>query len=77
VEGARFHLTFPERLIKEPVIHTLGQRFGLVTNIRRANVDDRTAWVILEMDGAEEQLDEALRWLAEQDVRVERIDETG
>jgi L-aspartate semialdehyde sulfurtransferase ferredoxin len=77
VGGSRFHLTFPERLVREPVIHTLGQRFGLVTNIRRANVDDRTAWVILEMDGPGDRLDAALSWLAEQGVQVERIEDSG
>ena len=75
--ASRFHLTFPERLVREPVIHTLGQRFGLVTNIRRANVDDRTAWVILEMDGPGDRLDAALSWLAEQGVQVERIEDSG
>ena len=35
----KFHLTFPEHLIREPVIYSVGQRFSLVTNIRRANVD--------------------------------------
>jgi ABC-type methionine transport system ATPase subunit len=74
VSGGRFHLTFPERLADEPVIHTLSTRFGLVTNIRRASIEDRAAWVILDLDGSESSLEEAFRWLAEQDVRVERID---
>jgi L-aspartate semialdehyde sulfurtransferase ferredoxin len=77
VGGSRFHLTFPERLVREPVIHTLGQRFGLVTNIRRANVEDRAAWVILEMNGPGDRLGAALSWLAEQGVQVERIEDSG
>ena len=75
--GSRFHLTFPQRLVREPVIHTLGQRFGVVTNIRRANVDERSAWVILEIDGPGERVSDALVWLAEQDVQVERIEDPG
>ena len=75
--GSRFHLTFPPRLVREPVIHTLGQRFGVVTNIRRANVDERSAWVILEIDGPGERVSDALAWLAEQDVQVERIEDPG
>ena len=31
--------TFPPELIKEPIIHSLGQRFKVVTNIRRADVN--------------------------------------
>jgi hypothetical protein len=35
--GAKF--TFPPELIKEPIIHNLGQRFKVVTNIRRADIN--------------------------------------
>jgi len=28
--------TFPEELIKEPIIYNLGQQFKVVSNIRRA-----------------------------------------
>jgi hypothetical protein len=77
VAKGRFHLTLPERLADEPVIHTLGTRFDVVTNIRRASIEERTAWVILELEGQDERLEEAVRWLAEQDVQVERIDESG
>ena len=73
----RFHLTLPERLADEPVIHTLGTRFDLVTNIRRASIEDRTAWVILELEGSGEAIAAAVRWMAEQDVQVERIDDSG
>jgi hypothetical protein len=31
----------------------------------------------LELEGPDERLEEAVRWLAEQDVQVERIDESG
>lgn len=73
----RFHLTFPGHLVDEPVIHTLGSRFDVVTNIRRASIEERTAWVILELDGSDEAVGDAVRWLAEQDVQVERIDDSG
>lgn len=73
---ARFHLTFPEHLISEPVIHRVGRDFDLVTNIRRANIEERAAWVILEMDGAAEDIARAVAWLADQGLQVDRIDET-
>jgi len=72
----KLHLTFPERLIEEPVIHRLGKDFDLVTNIRRANIDEGHAWVILEMEGTEESVAKALRWLAEQGVQVDRIEDS-
>jgi len=74
VTRARFHLTFPEHLVNEPVIHRVGKDFDLVTNIRRANIEDRQAWVILEMDGSDHDIGHAVRWLAEQGVQVDRIE---
>jgi hypothetical protein len=48
-----------------------------VTNIRRASIEDRTAWVILELEGPDRAVEDALRWLADQDVHVERIEDSG
>ncbi|MFL5797585.1 MAG: NIL domain-containing protein [Actinomycetota bacterium] len=73
--GPRFHLTFPEHLIDEPVIHELGRRFDVVTNIRGANVDERFAWIILEIAGSEAQVADAVAWLAEKGITVERLGE--
>lgn len=70
---ARFHLTFPEHLIEEPILYRVGKEFEVITNIRRANIDERSAWVILEMEGAEDEIARAVRWLAERGVQVDRI----
>ncbi|OFW79634.1 MAG: hypothetical protein A2Z48_02645 [Actinobacteria bacterium RBG_19FT_COMBO_70_19] len=72
--NARFHLTFPEHLISEPVIHRVGKDFGLVTNIRRANIEERHGWVILEVDGTDEAIAAAAAWLASQGVQVDRLE---
>lgn len=71
----RFHLTFPEALRDEPVVYTVGRRFGVVTNIRRASIEDRSGWMILEMDGDEDAVRAAVAWLAEQGVEVARLEE--
>ena len=73
--GPRFHLTFPEHLIDEPVIHDLGRRFDVVTNIRGANVDERYAWVIVELAGTDEAIAEAAAWLIDKGITVERLGE--
>jgi ABC-type methionine transport system ATPase subunit len=72
----KLHLTFPEQLINEPVIHRVGKDFDLVTNIRRANIEEGHAWVILEMEGTEESIAKAVRWLADQGVQVDRIEDS-
>ena len=71
----RFHLTLPGDLVGEPVIHTVGSRFGVVTTIRRANLEEGSGWVILEIDGEEDAIEEALRWLRDRGVQVDRIGE--
>jgi ABC-type methionine transport system ATPase subunit len=72
---SRFHLTFPAGFGEEPVIHALGERFGLVTNITRAKLEESGGWVILDLRGERKRLDDAVDWLAEQGVQVERIDD--
>jgi len=70
----RFHLTLPGNLAREPVIYTLGERFGLVTNIRRAGIEEDSGWVILEVDGPGPAISEALAWLEERGVHIDRIE---
>lgn len=70
----RLKLTFPEWLIQEPVIDTVGKRFDVVTNIRRADVRETTGWVVLEVTGEPDRLDEAQRHLEELGVRVDDVE---
>lgn len=70
----RLHLTFPEHLVQEPIIYNLGKKYDIVTNIRRANVEERFGWVILEVEGAEQALDDGIRYMEELGVQVDRID---
>ena len=74
---AHLHLTFPEHVIQEPIVYRLGRDFGLVTNIRRANVEDRFGWVILEVEGGEGDVARAVSWLSDQGVQVDRIADEG
>ena len=71
----RFHLTLPGDLVGEPIIHTLGTEFGVVTTIRRANLEEGSGWVILEMEGSDESLGAAVGWLRERGVTVDRLEE--
>ncbi len=70
---SRFHLTFPKHLIDEPLIYRLGREFDVVTNIRRANVDEGAAWVIIELTGGHDEILRAITWLAERGVEIDRI----
>jgi ABC-type methionine transport system ATPase subunit len=73
----RLHLTFPEHLIEQPIIYRLATDFAVIPNITRANVDERFAWVVMELDGSEEAIVAAAAWLGEQGVQVDRIPESA
>ena len=65
--------TFPEVLIKEPIIYNLGQQFRVVTNIRRADVSEATGWVVLELEGDEADIDQGIAWVTSKGVRVDPV----
>ena len=65
---AHWHLTYSDDLASEPVLWELHDRFGLRTNIRRANVEEHLAWVIVEVSG--ERLDEGRAWVGERGIEV-------
>lgn len=67
----RVRFTFPEQLITEPLIYNLGHKFEIVTNIRRANVQERVGWVVLELEGDEDEIDRGMEWMTEAGVRVD------
>ena len=66
----RIRLPFLDRLIKEPVIYQLGRDFEVVTNIRRADVQEGIGWVILELEGDEQEIERSLEWVRSIGVRV-------
>jgi len=65
--------TFPEELIKEPVIYNLGQQFKVVTNIRRADISEDKGWVVLELEGEEEDIEQGIAWVTSRGVRVDPV----
>ena len=65
--------TFPEQLITEPIIFNLGRQFGVVTNIRRADVTEKKGWVVLELEGAEKDIEAGIAWVTGKGVRVDPV----
>ena len=65
--------TFPGELIKEPIIYNLGQQFKVVSSIRRADVSENKGWVVLELEGDEEDIEQGIAWLTSKGVRVEPV----
>jgi ABC-type methionine transport system ATPase subunit len=70
----RLWLMFPPKLIKEPLIWKLGQKFKVVTNIRQASVTDEIGVVCLELDGKRDEVKAAIAWLEKLGVSVEPVE---
>jgi len=68
-------LTFPEELIRDPIIYNLGQQFNITTNILRADVTKDRGWVMLELDGKDEDIEAGITWAISRGVRVEPTSE--
>lgn len=70
----KVRLTFPEALVPEPVIAKLALEHGVIANIRRANVEDDTGWIVCELDGTTEALDSAAAWLEATGIKVDWLE---
>jgi len=70
----RVKLTFPQNLIKEPVIFTMAKKYDVLPNIRRARVTDTVGEMMLELEGDEENLEKGIKALREQGIEVELIE---
>ena len=71
----RVKLWYEGELIHEPIISRLANEFGIVANIRRANVEDDTGWIVTELEGEESQLTKATDWLTQIGVSIEPVAE--
>jgi ABC-type methionine transport system ATPase subunit len=72
--NARLRLTFPEQLVRDPVIAQLVRRFDVIPNIRRADVSDDVGWIVCEIEGDDGAVHAAVAWLEEIGVDVDRLD---
>ncbi|MEE8329884.1 MAG: NIL domain-containing protein [Thermodesulfovibrionia bacterium] len=70
----RVKLTFPQHLIKEPVIFTMVKKYDIMPNIRRARVTETVGEMVLELEGSEENLKNSIEFLRQQGVVVELVE---
>ena len=71
--NVRVKLTFPEVLIKQPIIGRMVREFDVMPNIRRANVEGGFGWVICELGGEADAVERAMEWLHDLGVQVDRL----
>ena len=73
-EKKRLWLMYPVRLIQEPVIWRLGQKFKVITNIRQVSVADEIGITCLELDGKRDEIKRAIKWLEKLGISVEPVE---
>ena len=66
----RVMFTFSSEVITEPIIYNLGQQFRLITNILRADLTEDKGYIVLELDGKEENIEAGIAWATSKGVRV-------
>src|ERR1700735_5613469 len=74
VQQTRLWLMYPPKLIKEPLIWQLSQKFPVTTNIRQCSVTDEIGIVSLELDGKRADIKAAIKWLEKIGVSVEPVE---
>jgi hypothetical protein len=70
----RLFVSFPETLVNRPLIYEIIKEFDVVPNIRRANVEDRSGWIILELAGASSTCNAAIEYLEGLGCTVNRME---
>jgi ABC-type methionine transport system ATPase subunit len=66
-------LLFPTEMVTRPVLYDLNRDYGVTANIQRAGVTDNRWWVLLELDGSDDDIEKALSWMTSSGVVVEPV----
>jgi len=74
IERRRFWLTYPTKLITQPVIWQLSQKFPVVFNVRQASVTHEMGILCLELEAPRSDVKAAITWLEKQGVKVEPVE---
>ena len=73
MKSVRVKLTFPEHLIKQPIIGRLVRQFDVMPNIRQAKVEETVGWVVCELGGEGDAIERAIDWMRDLGLEVDRL----
>ena len=74
MSSLRLFVSFPEELVDRPLVYEIIKKFDVVPNIRRANVEGHSGWLILEVKGDQSQLDGAIEYFEGLGCTVNRME---
>ena len=67
----KVRLEYPLKRIQEPIVSSLVKKFDVAPNILSANIDpSRGGWLVVELQGEEEQIEQAVVWTISTGVTV-------
>jgi ABC-type methionine transport system ATPase subunit len=66
-------LTFPDSLVRMPLLARMVRHFDVDPSIRRANVEDDGGWIVCELQGVASAVDQGLAWLRSEGVQVDLL----
>ena len=70
----RVKFSYAADKVGKPIIDTMSKQFDLVSSILRADVRDHSGWVVLQLDGEQDDIDAGIDWVREQGVDVDPVE---
>lgn len=74
INTIRIHLIFSDMEARKPVIYEIGNKYNIVTNIRRADMTEKAGWMDLEISGDDSDIDKAIDYLKKRNIKVSPIE---
>ena len=71
----QYKMSFPQKLVSEPIMHHLSSTFKVVPNIIRGRITEKGATLDVKLTGSPKALADALAYLQQQGVGVQPADE--
>jgi hypothetical protein len=72
--SVRLFVSFPEELVERPMLYEIVKAYDVVPNIRRANVESHSGWVILQLTGGHDAIDGSISYLEGLGCQVNRME---
>ena len=69
----RVMLVFPQNQIQEPAVFLMAKKYDIIPNIRRARVTETIGEMLLELEGAEKDLEKGIKFLKSRGIRVDLV----
>ncbi len=69
----RVKLIYPPQLVDQPILYEFIQKFGLMTSICQADVNNGGGWLLIQVRGDEAVIDQAFDWLRQLGIEVQEL----